>query len=74
MTDSGITSSYGVEVAGGYLLAGSRLELRGLALTNANPKYTLPKKPHLSALVVMGTECCIEKEMEPALVVAGRQM
>lgn len=66
-----------------YLLAGSRLELRSLALTNAIPKYTRPKKPHLSALVVMGTEHwasfvsgsqVIEKEIEPALLVAVRQM
>lgn len=40
-----------------YLLGGSQSELRSLAMTKAIPKYILPKKPHLGAIVVMGTEC-----------------
>jgi hypothetical protein len=66
-----------------YLLVGSQLEVRSLAMANAILKYTLPKKPYLDAVVVMGTEHwtslvsgsqTAEKEMEPVLVVAGRQM
>lgn len=39
-----------------YLLVGSQLELRSLAMANAILKHKLPKKPHLNAVVVIGTE------------------